>query len=294
VRGPAGAPVLLLVQAGPGFPMISEAEAFEAALRLEGTRRVVYWDQRGTGRSVEAATGALGVEALTDDLEVVARSLCERLGVATLDVAGFSLGGSLALLAATRPRSPIGRLLLVCPDVDFPESEAFAWRFARTQAIRRGHRRALAELDRIGPPPHDSTERFMARVKWVTNFGGLQVGTSFARLFLAVLLHLLRSPHYSLAQVVAALRGMQRTQQRSLGALRDYRLLDHLAPVPVPVTVVQGRLDAAAPPELAAELVRRLDAPRGKRLVWLDDCAHTPHFEAPARFREVLLEALPL
>jgi len=295
VRGRAGAPVLLLAQAGPGFPMISEADALEAALRLEGNFRVVYWDQRGAGRSVEDSEAPLTVDDLAADLVEVARALCARLRVDTVDVAGFSLGGTLALLAAARPDAPIGRLVLVGPDVDFARSEEYAWRFALQEARRRGHGKALAQLERIGPPPHSSPERFMTRVRWVTDFGGVQVGMSFLRLFLTVLLRMVRSPYYSLRQVLEALRGMQRTQRRTLAALQRLSLLDRqasLAPLPVPITVVQGRLDAAAPPELAAQLVEQLDAPRGKRLVWMDDCAHSPHFEAPAAFRSVLLEAL--
>jgi len=57
-------------------------------------------------------------------------ALCARLEVRAVDVAGFSLGGTLALRAAMRARAPIGRLVLVGPDVDFAKSEAFAWRFA--------------------------------------------------------------------------------------------------------------------------------------------------------------------
>ncbi len=290
VRGPEGAPGLLLVQAGPGFPMISEADALQRALGLEQHFRVAYWDQRGTGRSVEASSAPLSVEALVADLEAVVGLVCQALRVDSLAVAGFSLGGTLALLAAAR--APISQLVLVGPDVDFAQSEAFAWKFARAEAIRRGHRRALAQLKQVGPPPHDSPERFMTRVRWVTDFGGVYVGASFLRLLLTTLWRLVRSPFYSLRQVVSALKGMQQTQRRALAGLRGFSVLEHLSRLTMPVTVIQGRLDAAAPPELAQTLVERLEAPLGKRLVWFDDCAHTPHFEAPAAFRQVVLDAL--
>jgi hypothetical protein len=42
-----GSPLLLLVQMGPGLPMINEARAFGRALSLEDDFTVVYWDQRG-------------------------------------------------------------------------------------------------------------------------------------------------------------------------------------------------------------------------------------------------------
>jgi pimeloyl-ACP methyl ester carboxylesterase len=43
---------LLLIQQGPGLPMINEARRFERVLRLEQAFTVVYWDQRGCGRSL--------------------------------------------------------------------------------------------------------------------------------------------------------------------------------------------------------------------------------------------------
>ncbi|HMD23468.1 MAG TPA: N-acyl homoserine lactonase family protein, partial [Streptosporangiaceae bacterium] len=55
VRGADAAnPVLLLIQQGPGLPMISEARRFERVLGLEQAFTVVYWDQRGCGRSLRA------------------------------------------------------------------------------------------------------------------------------------------------------------------------------------------------------------------------------------------------
>ena len=52
VRGTdANNPVLLLIQQGPGLPMLNEVRRFEHLLGLEKDFTVVYWDQRGCGRS---------------------------------------------------------------------------------------------------------------------------------------------------------------------------------------------------------------------------------------------------
>lgn len=55
IRGrDASNPVLLLMQQGPGLPMINEARRVERLLGLEKTCTVVYWDQRGTGLSSQS------------------------------------------------------------------------------------------------------------------------------------------------------------------------------------------------------------------------------------------------
>ena len=52
VRGAdASNPVLLLMQQGPGLPIINDARRLEHLLGLEKAFTVVYWDQRGTGLS---------------------------------------------------------------------------------------------------------------------------------------------------------------------------------------------------------------------------------------------------
>ena len=55
IRGAnASNPVLLLIQQGPGLPMINEVRRFEHLLGLEQDFTVIYWDQRGCGRSLRA------------------------------------------------------------------------------------------------------------------------------------------------------------------------------------------------------------------------------------------------
>jgi len=56
----------------------------------------------------------------------------------------------------------------------------------------------------------------------------------------------------------------------------------------VPVVMVQGRRDQVAPGAAAQRYARSLQAP-GKRLVWFDNSAHTPHLEEPGKFRDLLL-----
>jgi pimeloyl-ACP methyl ester carboxylesterase len=76
----------------------------ELALR----HRVILYDLRGHGQtSVGAADGSLG--QLGDDLA----ALLLAIGLARVDVAGFSLGGTIAMRVAVDHPERIGRLVLV-------------------------------------------------------------------------------------------------------------------------------------------------------------------------------------
>ena len=54
--------MLLLIQQGPGLPMINEARRFGHLLGLEQAFTVVYWDQRGCGRSLRGRQDRAGIE----------------------------------------------------------------------------------------------------------------------------------------------------------------------------------------------------------------------------------------
>jgi pimeloyl-ACP methyl ester carboxylesterase len=279
-------PVMLLVQAGPGVAMIKDAPEIQRKLHLEESFRVVYWDQRGTGKSFDAKDRApIALETAVGDVRAMVRALCQRLGVAQIDVVGFSFGASLALLACADESLPVRSLTCVGVDVNLLEAERFAYAFALAEAERRGHQRALRALGAIGEPPHADIKRFVTRARWVANFGGVHRGKSFGALLATEIARLWRSPRYSLREMLGALRGMQATTERLLPAYQGLDLLATPLHIRPPVSIFQGRQDKAAPPDLGAQLAARL----GVDVVWFEESAHLPHEEEPARFRQELL-----
>ena len=219
-------------------------------------------------------------------------ALCARFAVDQIDVVGFSLGATVATMAATRAKARIRTLIAVGIDVDFAESERFAYAFAMRQAKERGHGRALQKLREIGDPPHDDSKRFLTRVQWVTNFGGIHRTRTFAGLVRTNVWALLTSPHYAFGEALRAIRAMSVTQERMLAELAVFDIRRHAPRIEVPVFFFQGRHDVAAPPEVVERYFSELEAPRGKALVWFEESAHMPHYEQPAQFRAALLDAI--
>jgi pimeloyl-ACP methyl ester carboxylesterase len=85
-----GNPLLLLVQMGPGLPMLNEAQTLGRVLSLEDDFTVIYWDQRGCGRSLRPAnaTRELSLPAMVNDTERLLAILCDRFDTPAV-VAGF-------------------------------------------------------------------------------------------------------------------------------------------------------------------------------------------------------------
>jgi pimeloyl-ACP methyl ester carboxylesterase len=209
-------PVLLLMQQGPGLPIINDASRLEHLLKLEDAFTVVYWDQRGTGRSSRSLRKNsnqfdISVTRMVDDTVALLELLHDRFGGKTL-VAGFSFGATFAAYAAARRPELVAALIATGMDIDLPLAEDDAYDFALGAARQRGHRRAIRQLEAIGPPPHTTMRQFSTRARWAANFGGVAANANFSSLLRALLVSLVRSPDYSPAAVVRTLRGIGASQ----------------------------------------------------------------------------------
>src|SRR5689334_22271856 len=120
IRGTGNSnPVLLLIQLGPGLPMINEARRFEHLLGLEEEFTVAYWDQRGCGRSLRkhGRPTEISVELMVRDTVALLELLHDRFG-GKVYVAGFSFGATVGAYAAARRPDLVAALVAVGMDVD--------------------------------------------------------------------------------------------------------------------------------------------------------------------------------
>ena len=269
--------------------MINEARRFGSLLGLEQAFTVIYWDQRGCGRSLRVREDRAGIslERMAGDTVSLLDFLRDRFGGKTY-VAGFSFGATLAAYAAVQRPDLVATLVATGMDIDGAAAGTGAYDFALAAARQRGSRRATRQLAAIGPPPHLKPKQFATRVRWATNFGGVTTGETYATLARALVASLVRSPDYSAADVLRTIRGITATQAALLPELATMDLARTLPRLEVPVVMVQGRHDQVAPGEVAQRYTSTLQAP-SKQLVWFENSAHTPHLEEPAKFRDVLL-----
>jgi pimeloyl-ACP methyl ester carboxylesterase len=291
-RGTSAAnPVLLLMQQGPGLPIINETRAWERRLGLEQDFTVIYWDQRGTGLSAlplrREGRFEITPQLVVADTITLLELLRDRYGRKPF-IAGFSFGATYAAQAAVARPDLIAGIVATGMDIDIPLAEQHMYDWALATARQRGNQRAVRQLEKIGPPPHLDAKRFTTRARWITNFGGVTAVATWnsqARTFAA---SLLRSPDYSPAAALRTIRGVTSSQAALLPLLAHTDLVTTLPALDVPIILVQGRLDQVAPGVAAQKFYDALTAP-SKQLIWFEHSAHTPQYDEPAKFRDVLL-----
>lgn len=232
--------------------------------RLAIGRTLLYYDQRGGGRSEVSRTTPLGWREHVADLEAVLSGLAPRPAC----VLGFSWGGLLAILHALEHPGRVSRLALVAPAPTYPEaSAAYSAEFARRQnapAIAA----ARTALSACGLRERDPDEF------WRRAFA-LSVAGYF------------KEP--SRAVNLTPFRVSSRAQHAVWHSLAGMDLRDSLGDITADTLILHGRYD---PVPLAASEVLAARIPHA-RLVVFEDSGHTLYTEETERFVATLDPFLP-
>jgi proline iminopeptidase len=248
-------PPTVVLHGGPGAHHDYLLPGVDALAR---GRTLIYYDQRGGGRSSVAREVPVGWREQVADLD----ALREVWGIERLTLAGYSWGGLLALLYATQHPDRVERLALVSP--------APSWREARKEFERRFAERNLS--------PELQAERQRLRES------GLRERDPEAyqrRLFeLSVVPYF-----YDPARVrdLTPFRVTGRTQQEIWDSLGDFDFRPAIARLAVPALVLHGE-DDPIPIESARETARLL----GAEFRALPRCGHVPYVEAFDEFVRVM------
>lgn len=255
----AGAPTVVL-HGGPGAHHDYLLPGFDS---LAQGRTLIYYDQRGGGRSQVPREVPVGWEEQVEDLE----ALRQLWGEEQLSIAGYSWGGLLALLYATRHPERVGRLALV--------SHAPVWRAARAEfeAIF-----AARNLD-----PRLQEERRQLRES------GLREQDPEAyrqRVFELSVAAYFCDPDK--VHQMTPFRVTGRTMEEVWTSLGDYDLRPALADLQRPSIVLHGDCDPI-PAETARTTAGLLEAP----FHLIPRCGHVPYVEAHEQFVALLDGFLP-
>jgi len=250
-----GSPVVVL-HGGPGAHHDYLLPGFDA---LADGRELIYYDQRGGGRSAVERNVPVGWTEQVADLE----ALREQWGLDRLTIAGYSWGGLLALLYALEHPTRVERLALVSPAPSWRAArERFEARFGQRNLdpAFQGARRALRESGLRERDP----EAFQQRI---------------FELSVAPYFH---DPER--ARDLTPFRVTGRTQQEVWASLGDFDLRDRLPTLRgIPALVLHGE-DDAIPIEAArttAELI-------GAGFHPVPRCGHVPYVEAHEDFVRVV------
>ena len=279
-------PLLVILHGGPGSSETALFRTTNAA--LEDAFTVVYWDQRGAGRSYSRSIPpqSMRVDRFVADLDELIDRLAARFARPVV-LLGHSWGSFLGVLYASRFPTKVAAYVGVGQVADMAASEAASYAFALDKARERGHAKAVRQLLDIGPPPHTLRQLGTQR-RWLMAMGGA-FGPNLT--LPKLLWRGLTAPEASPFDLIRLVQGSNFSTQALWNELMAANLQREVRRLEMPVFLVLGRLDMQVVASVSAEYFEILDAPQ-KQLFWFETSAHMAPFEEPERFNRLMIETV--
>jgi len=223
---------------------------------LEDALHLVYYDQRGNGRSSRPPLETITIPQLAEDAD----ALREHLGIDRVAVIGHSYGGFVALEYATTLSDRLSHLITLdtSPGAFEPTGGELAER-GDPSWITPEVERALEAFS--GPPPASDAE-YESQLRQIM-------------------------PAYLRSSSTEVLSGLNDVILDASAMVRGFEALDgwsvepQLDQVGCPTLVLCGRYDLFTTPECSARIASRIP---GAELVWFERSGHFPWLEEPDAF----------
>ena len=276
-------PPLVVLHGGPGMSETAFLRYFDPALEKAFT--VVYWDQRGTGRSFDPhiPRASMTLAQFMADLDELVDAVCRRLGKTQVVLFGHSWGSLLGALYAARFPHKVAVYVGGAQIGDWPAAEAGSYAYALAEARRLGNAKALKELTAIGAPPYSAKSLFAERM-WVSRLDG----PAGLRQLWNTVRAAWGAPESSVIDLVGAVRGFRFTLEAMWPEVSRLNLIERVPALPMPVFILIGRNDHWVPPQTSVAYYDALTAP-AKELVWFEHSGHEMFVDEPAKFVDTMV-----
>jgi pimeloyl-ACP methyl ester carboxylesterase len=282
-----GLPPLLVVQAGPGLPVLHEVQKFQRHLQLERDFVVSYWDQRGCGNASQQDANSVSLQQQVEDLRAILTWLHTETKQPIV-VFGISLGATIVLRAAEHEPDTVKSVIAISPDANTAGSDASVYAFLKEQSVRAGSRRLSGRVTKLGKPPYTDSAAFQRRASLLADLGSIEHGKTFSAILRETLFGMIRT--YGLVGTVKALRNLNLIQAKLLPELVPLDVFANPPRLAVPIHYVFGEQDALTPATVVKDLPAAIAAPATTvRLV--PHAGHMVHFDQPAIVRSIAVSA---
>jgi proline iminopeptidase len=263
VIGGGNATPLVLVNGGPGFDhtYLHTSSVWDT---LAKNRRIVFYDQRGNGRSAALKAGqSCTLADQIDDLE----ALRAHLGFDKMELLGSSWGGYLAMAYSARHADHVAHLILV-------DSAAPKWSDT------------IFLFDQVFP---ETTEREAAGA-FAREFGNKAAEDAQIREYLSMIFYSPEKREAFLKQIGPGAYTKE-VNQAVTHDLARFDLNPEIRKFHFPALVITGRYDMNVAPLVAYRIHKEIP---GSRFVVFEKSSHLPFTEEPEAFARTLEDFLTL
>lgn len=290
VSGNPENPVLLILHGG-GLPLPGVASKSRYPF-LQKHFLLIFWDQRGTGRSTHESlnTDNMRIENFINDVEEMTQYIKAHYSKEKIYLLGHSWGSMLGLASVMRKPDNYYGYVGVSQQINLSQSDDLVF----AELSRYADKASLSKkLSLLGSPPYESVSDWLALREMVARNGGLVSGQGEIGMF-GMLRRMFGSfmfnRDYDRFEVFRIQRNMNFVMEHTYRDMMAFDL-SGLASLEIPVLLIHGRHDLNSHPQIAKDWLAQLRAP-SKKWVELEHSAHMPMWEEPSTFQRQVIKIL--
>jgi pimeloyl-ACP methyl ester carboxylesterase len=283
-------PVMLFLHGGPGSPEVAFIKHFNS--EIENDYVMVYWEQRGAGKSYskKIPAGTMNLQQMIADTRELSEYLINRFGCEKIYLMGHSWGSLLGMQTAYLYPDLYDAYFGIGQVCHQYMGEQLSYSWTLDQAVERNDTKAIELLENLGVP--DSTGNIdqwlnylMKQRRYVNKYGG---GTTREMPGMWPLVKIvMNSGIYTLGEKLNFMNASMFSLEHMWLDVINSNLFTDIDSMQVPVYILHGTYDNTTPFPLAKEFYEQLKAPQ-KGFFSFENSAHSPIMEEPEKFNSIL------
>lgn len=285
-------PIMLFLHGGPGSPEVAFIKHYNPD--IESDYVMVYWEQRGAGKSYSKSIPAesMNLDQMISDTRELSQYLANRFNREKIFLMGHSWGSMLGIITAYKYPELYHAYFGIGQVCHQFKGEKISYRWALNQAIELNDTKAITTLKNINFP--DSTagvdkwlNYLMMERQFVNRYGG---GTTREIRGMWPLVKLvMNSRIYAMGEKLNFMNASMFSLEYLWMDVMNTNLFNEIDSMSVPTYIFHGTFDYTTPYPLAKEFYNQLKAPQ-KGFYSFEKSAHSPIMEEPEKFNAILRE----
>lgn len=278
-------PVILYLSGG--FGMSSFFLAPKYCPQFEKDFTVVYWEQRGSGKSFNEniTNETMTFEQLTKDINEIAVYLRKTLNKEKIILVGHSWGTTIGLLACKSYPDNFYFFIGSGQIVNYEMNIAARYSQLLSKAELNQNNKAILQIKSLGEPPYEQKDKGW-KDNLLTNWADFYSGTTFSKNWSDIYYwSLLNCSEYTISEKISV-----KSKNKLFHVQDEYRKLDFYNSIhdfAIPIYFVQGENDLLAVTSVVAEYYNKINSPNKDMLI-IKNCGHDPQWDHPQEFHSFL------
>lgn len=300
-------PVLLILHGGPSLPLPGISARGKDYTIITNTKKlvqhytVVFWDQRGTGKSYhnDIPMETMNYRQFINDADELTDYLRDKFNQNKIYLVGHSHGSIIGIYLTHQSPEKYHSYVGISQIINWTENDRLSFKWLKVEAIRRNDFKVFQELDAIGEPPYvDSYKQWGLLRRFQMKYSSMIYTDKEIKhpgLF-RISLGLLISKDYRFKDAINTFyKGFKLVYTDEF--IREIPSIDvknDIRELKVPSTFIQGRKDVHVHGELLLDYIDSLEMDKKPRVIWMEKSAHAFHPDDTALIEDILINEILL